>query len=81
MGERIVILGNGGAALSAARAARMSGYRGEICLVSDIDAPAFNPMLSPYYLKELIPFERCFPFGSDFYRQYDITCSDRKSVV
>jgi NADPH-dependent 2,4-dienoyl-CoA reductase/sulfur reductase-like enzyme len=75
MGERIVILGNGGAALSAARAARMSGYRGEICLVSDIDAPAFNPMLSPYYLKELIPFERCFPFGSDFYRQYDITCS------
>ncbi len=36
--------------------------------------PAFNPMLSPYYLKGNIPWERCFPFGQGFYRDYDITC-------
>ena len=35
---------------------------------------AFNPMLSPYYLKGDIPWDRCFPFGPDFYRDHDITC-------
>ena len=47
---------------------------GEIHMVSDTDMPAFNPMLSPYYLKGLIPWEGCFPFGSTFYAEYDITC-------
>ena len=60
---RIVILGNGGAAIFAAQAARASGYAGEIHMVSDTDMPAFNPMLSPYYLKGVIPWEGCFPFG------------------
>ncbi len=72
--ERLAILGNGGAAVSAAKAARISGHRGEIHLVSDTNAPAFNPMLSPYYLKGCIPWERCFPLGAGFYRDYDITC-------
>lgn len=71
---RFVILGNGGAAIFAARAARTAGHRGEIHLISDTDTPAFNPMLSPYYLKGLIPWEGCFPFGADFYRDHDITC-------
>jgi NADPH-dependent 2,4-dienoyl-CoA reductase/sulfur reductase-like enzyme len=75
MGGRLVILGNGGAAVSAAKAARLAGYRGEISLVSDADEEAFNPMLAPYYLKGHIPWERCFPFGSDFYREYGIACS------
>jgi NADPH-dependent 2,4-dienoyl-CoA reductase/sulfur reductase-like enzyme len=69
-----VILGNGGAAVFAARAARTSGYPGEIHLVSDEDAPAFNPMLSPYYFKGKISWEGCFPFGTGFYRDHDITC-------
>ena len=69
-----VILGNGGAAIYAARAARLSGHRGEIHLVSDTDGPAFNPMLSPYYFKGKIPWEGCFPFGMGFYRDHDITC-------
>lgn len=72
--ERLVILGNGGAAVNAVKGARASGYRGEICLVSDTDTPAFNPMLSPYYLKGTIPWERCFPFGAGFYRDYAVTC-------
>jgi NADPH-dependent 2,4-dienoyl-CoA reductase/sulfur reductase-like enzyme len=71
---RIVILGNGGAAIHAAQAARDSGYAGKIHMVSDTNMPAFNPMLSPYYLKGLIPWEGCFPFGSTFYNEYDITC-------
>jgi NADPH-dependent 2,4-dienoyl-CoA reductase/sulfur reductase-like enzyme len=72
--QRIVILGNGGAAIHAAQAARNSGYAGEIHMVSDTDTPAFNPMLSPYYLKGVIPWENCFPFGRGFYTEYDITC-------
>lgn len=72
--DRLVILGNGGAAVSAAAAARRCGHRGEIHLVSDTEGPAFNPMLSPYFLKGKIPWERCFPFGANFYRDHDITC-------
>jgi len=78
--QRIVILGNGGAAIHAAQAARASGHGGEIHMVSDVDAPAFNPMLSPYYLKGVIPWENCFPFGHDFYRRHDITCHFDVSV-
>jgi 3-phenylpropionate/trans-cinnamate dioxygenase ferredoxin reductase subunit len=70
----MVILGNGGAAAVATRAARVSGYLGQIHLVSDADTPAFNPMLSPYYLKGEIPWDRCFPFGPGFYRENDIIC-------
>jgi len=71
-GERLVILGNGGAAIAAARAARTSGHNGEIHIVSDTNTPAFNPMLSPYYLKRIIPWENCFPFGQRFYNDYAV---------
>jgi NADPH-dependent 2,4-dienoyl-CoA reductase/sulfur reductase-like enzyme len=72
--ERLLILGNGGAAVSAARSARDSGHPGEIHLVSDVDGPAFNPMLSPYFLKGSIPWGSCFPFGLEWYSAYDVTC-------
>jgi NAD(P)H-nitrite reductase large subunit len=49
-------------------------------MVSDTDTPAFNPMLSPYYLKGVIPWENCFPFGRSFYTEYDITCHFHASV-
>ncbi|MBN2059641.1 MAG: NAD(P)/FAD-dependent oxidoreductase [Deltaproteobacteria bacterium] len=71
--ERIIILGNGGAAINAARAARNSGFSKKIHMISDVDTPAFNPMLSPYYLKGAIPWENCFPFGQGLYAEYDIT--------
>ena len=71
---RLLILGNGGAALSAARAARASGHLGEIHLASDVEGPAFNPMLAPYFLKGALPWERCFPFGAGFYDALGITC-------
>jgi len=70
----LLILGNGGAAISAAFSARASGYEGAIHLVSDFEGPAFNPVLAPYFLKGLIPWERCFPFGPGFYDSHDIKC-------
>ena len=72
--DRIVILGNGGAAISAARAARSAGHSGEIHFVSDTAESAFNPMLPPYYFKGKLSWEGCYPFGADFYRDHDITC-------
>ena len=76
MHRRLLIIGSGGAAVSAAKAARLSGHEGEISLVSDSDEGGIrNPMLAPYDLKGHIPWDGCFPFGPDFYRAYDITCS------
>jgi assimilatory nitrate reductase electron transfer subunit/3-phenylpropionate/trans-cinnamate dioxygenase ferredoxin reductase subunit len=72
--DRFVILGNGGAALFAARAARLAGHRGEIHLVSDTEGPAFNPMLSPYFFKGKLSWKDCFPFGAGFYSDYQIAC-------
>jgi NADPH-dependent 2,4-dienoyl-CoA reductase/sulfur reductase-like enzyme len=69
-----VIAGNGGAAISAVMAIRSSGFAGEITMISDVDGPAFNPMLSPYFLKGIIPWESCFPFDPTFYRDFAVTC-------
>lgn len=71
--ERIVILGNGGAAVNAAKSARASGHIGEIHILSDTNTSAFNPMLSPYYLKGTIPWDNCFPFRQNVYSDYGIT--------
>lgn len=49
-------------------------------MVSDRSEPAFNPMLSPYYLKGNISWDQCFPFGRDFYQKYAITCRFGSSV-
>jgi assimilatory nitrate reductase electron transfer subunit/3-phenylpropionate/trans-cinnamate dioxygenase ferredoxin reductase subunit len=72
--DRFVILGNGGAALSAARAARAAGFDGEVHLVSDTDGPAFNPMLSPYYLLGKVGWSDCFPFEGGLYHDLDVAC-------
>lgn len=72
--QRIVIVGNGGAALHAIKALRNAGFEGSIQQISDAEGAAFNPMLGPYYLKGMISWEHCFPFGSDFYRDHNIEC-------
>lgn len=69
----LVILGNGGAAIHAVTAARNAGHTGPIHLVSDTPGPAFNPMLSPYFLAGKIPFEDCFPFGDALYETHRVT--------
>ncbi|MBW2016585.1 MAG: FAD-dependent oxidoreductase [Deltaproteobacteria bacterium] len=70
----LLIIGNGGAAVHAALGARQAGFKGRIRLVADREGPAFNPMLAPYYLAGSIPFERCFPFGADFYIRHELEC-------
>ncbi|MCF8096031.1 MAG: NAD(P)/FAD-dependent oxidoreductase [Desulfobacteraceae bacterium] len=72
--QRMVVIGNGGAAIHAIMAARHSGFCGEIHQISDSHGPAFNPMLAPYYLKGMLSWENCFPFGGDFYHRHDVTC-------
>ncbi|MBW2065767.1 MAG: FAD-dependent oxidoreductase [Deltaproteobacteria bacterium] len=70
----LLFVGNGGAAISAVRAARAAGYEGPIRMVADAPGETFNPMLAPYFLAGQIPFENCFPFGRDFYTRYDVRC-------
>ena len=70
--KKILIVGNGGAAMHAVQGARGAGYEGEIHVVSDVRGPAFNPMLSPYYLAGKIPFDRCYPFGDTFYETHQV---------
>ncbi|MBN1625566.1 MAG: FAD-dependent oxidoreductase [Deltaproteobacteria bacterium] len=79
--DRLIILGNGGAAINAVKAIRSAGHEGDIHMISDSSGPAFNPMLAPYYLKNIIPWENCFPFGIDFYKQYDVKCYFGSPVV
>jgi len=79
--RRIVILGNGGAACHAVQAAREAGFGGEIHMLSDTREPAFNPMLAPYYLKGMMDWERCYPFGADFYRRHEVTSHFGSPVV
>lgn len=69
-----MILGNGGAAIHAAQAARSSGHNGIIQLISDNEGPTFNPMLAPYFLAGKIDFERCYPFGAQIFKDLDIDC-------
>jgi NADPH-dependent 2,4-dienoyl-CoA reductase/sulfur reductase-like enzyme len=70
----ILIVGNGGAAAHGIMALREAGYDGAIDVISDVPGPPFNPMLLPYYLKGVIGWEQCFPFGLDFYEPLGVTC-------
>ena len=72
--QRLLVIGNGGAAINAIKAARTAGYQGTFHLISDTLNPAFSPMLSPYYLSGEISFERCFPYGQEFYKKYSVRC-------
>jgi len=79
--SKLLIIGNGGAAVHAIEAARSVGHPGEIHLVSNTVGPAFNPMLSPYYLAGQIPYDRCFPFGKNFYEDHEVKCHSGSPVV
>lgn len=70
----IAIIGNGAAAVHAIQALRESGFSGTIHLLADSVWPAYNPMLTTYFVAGKIPLERCFPFGIgwDLYRKYDV---------
>lgn len=72
--HRVVIVGNGGAAVHAIKALRGVGFQGSIHQVSDTQGNAFNPMLGPYFLKGILSWKQCFPYGEKFYKDHDVIC-------
>lgn len=62
--KKIAIIGFGGAGYSAAKEARRIDPSARIDVYSDTDTGPYNPMLTTYYVKEAIPYEAMFPFGS-----------------
>jgi NAD(P)H-nitrite reductase large subunit len=72
--KSMAIIGNGGAAIQSIKALRHSNYQGKIYLFSDHERPAYNPMLTSYYVAGKIPYENCFPYGNNFqiYEDYQV---------
>lgn len=62
--KRIAIVGFGGAGYNAAAEVRKQAVHTEIDVYTDIDVGPYNPMLTTYYVKDTIPYETLFPFGS-----------------
>jgi len=74
MPERIVILGNSGAALAAVGA--LQARRGErsITMVSKEACYAYSPVLTTYYVRGSWPESKLYLTDADFYRQRNIAC-------
>ncbi len=72
--KTMCILGNGGAAIEAVKALRQSDFTGDIHMISDSIWPAYNPMLTTYYVSGKIDFSAMFPFGydRDFYTRHEV---------
>lgn len=62
--KKIAIIGFGGAGYSAAREIRRLDPRAVIDVYSDTDTGPYNPMLTTYYVKDSLPYEGMFPFGT-----------------
>ncbi|MEE9201964.1 MAG: FAD-dependent oxidoreductase [Dehalococcoidia bacterium] len=70
--KRLVIVGNGGAAISALRAIRSTSKSHRITLISAEDCPAYSPVLTTYYLAGSIPYRTMFLCNRDFYRRHGV---------
>ena len=70
--SRHVIIGNGGAAISALRVIREHRPQDEIVLISKEDVPAYSPLLTPYYISGHIPYKGMFIVGQDFYARNNV---------
>ena len=62
--KKIAIIGFGGAGYSAAREIRRLDSSAAIDVYSDTDTGPYNPMLTTYYVKNSLPYEGMFPFGT-----------------
>lgn len=67
--KRHVIIGNGGAAISAVLAIRSVSSEDEIVIISKEACPAYSPVLTTYYLSKSIPYEGMFLCDDRFYRR------------
>lgn len=80
--KRHLIVGNGGAALSAVRAIRSLGNDDEITLVSQEACPAYSPVLTPYYISGRITHSALFLCRTSFYRKQKVnTLLGRRAVA
>lgn len=79
--KHFVILGNGGAALSALKAIRSLRPEDPITLISQEDCPAYSPALTTYYLRGTIPYRRMFLCPLSYYRCQRATLLLRKRAI
>jgi len=56
------------------KAARESGYEGDIFMMSDSSLPCHNPTLITYFASGKIEYDALFPYGNsfDFYSKHDV---------
>ena len=69
---KYVIIGSGGAGVSAAEAIRSSDKDSELIMISEEDAPPYSPCLLPYYLKDKGMRDSLFWKGKDFYEKTNV---------
>lgn len=79
--KRHLILGNGGAAISAARAIRSASDDDEITIASKEDCPAYSPVLTPYFLSGSISYQAMFCCDEHFYREQGVNFLPSKEAV
>lgn len=70
--KRHVIVGNGGAAISAVEALRSTGSADQITLISGERSPACCPVLTTYFLSGVIPYDAMFYRDWGFYQRNDV---------
>jgi nitrite reductase (NADH) large subunit len=79
--QRLLILGNSAAALSAARANRARGGEQPITMVSREECSAYSPVLTTYYLRGKIPEHGLYICDIGSYRDLGITCHFGRAAV
>ncbi|MCL5959089.1 MAG: FAD-dependent oxidoreductase [Chloroflexi bacterium] len=79
--KRHVIVGNGGAGISAARAIREVCGEDEIVMVSPESGRAYSPVLATHYLAGHITYDEMFFVDEGFYRRHEVrTLFGRRAV-
>ncbi len=79
--KRIVIIGNGGAGLSAIRAIRSVDQASSISLLSSEDCFAYSPVATTYYIAGKITRDQLFLTDESFYRKHNVRILLKKKVL
>jgi len=79
--KRLVIIGNGGAGLSAIRAIRSVDQASSIVLLSSEDCFAYSPVATTYYIAGKINRDQIFITDERFYRKYDVEILLKRKVL
>jgi nitrite reductase (NADH) large subunit len=79
--KRIVIIGNGGAGLSAIRAIRSVDQSSFITLISSEDCYAYSPVATTYYIAGKITREQLFLTDESFYKKHNVQILLKKKVL